>query len=113
MCNGTDINDLDVRDYRKNISLVSQEATLFQGTIKENVLLGVEESTSTEKLQDACRDAEIHDFIMSLPQGYNTDVGTKGIALSGGQKQRISIARALIRDPKVCISIKRYNPDFN
>jgi len=82
---------------------VAQEPTLFQGTIKQNVLLGVSESTSDEKLHKACKDAEIHDFIISLPDGYNTDIGTKGISLSGGQKQRLSIARALIRDPKILL----------
>lgn len=85
------------------ISLVAQEPTLFQGTIKENILLGVEGSTSLEKLHQACRDAEIHDFISSLPNGYHTDVGNRGVALSGGQKQRIGIARALIRDPKILL----------
>jgi ABC-type multidrug transport system fused ATPase/permease subunit len=101
--NETNISDLDMREYRRAISLVAQEPTLFQGTIRENILLGVDEDTPSERLYSVCRDAEIHDFISSLPEGYNTDVGTRGIALSGGQKQRIAIARALIRDPKIIL----------
>ena len=95
---------MSLKDYRQAISLVAQEATLFEGSIRENILLGVDENGVTdEELHQACRDAEIHDFIISLPMGYNTEVGTKGVALSGGQKQRVAIARALIRKPRVLL----------
>lgn len=79
--------------------------THLSGTIKENILLGIEDSSSITdaQLHAACRDAAIHDFVVSLPEGYNTDVGSRGVALSGGQKQRISIARAIIRNPKVLL----------
>ncbi|KAG0651011.1 abc transporter BEA3 [Hyphodiscus hymeniophilus] len=103
LCNGVNIENIDTKEYRKAISLVAQEPTLYKGTIKENILLGVTETTTQEALYQACREAEIHDFIMSLPDGYSSEVGSKGINLSGGQKQRISIARALIRDPKILL----------
>ncbi|KAI3400275.1 hypothetical protein diail_3656 [Diaporthe ilicicola] len=105
LCNGKDITSVDVHEYRKLFSLVAQEASLFQGTIKENILLGIPDPSSVTdaQLHQACQDAAIHDFIISLPEGYNTDVGSRGVALSGGQKQRVSIARAIIRDPKVLL----------
>ncbi|KAK3300285.1 P-loop containing nucleoside triphosphate hydrolase protein [Chaetomium fimeti] len=102
--NGKDITDVNVYEYRKLLSLVAQEPSLFHGTIRENLLLGVDPSTVTdEQLHQCCRDASIHDFIVSLPDGYDTNIGSRGVSLSGGQKQRISIARALMRNPRVLL----------
>ncbi|KAI1774119.1 P-loop containing nucleoside triphosphate hydrolase protein [Hypoxylon cercidicola] len=104
LANGTDIASVDVYDYRRHLSLVAQEPTLFQGTLRENILLGADAARVTDAaLHAACRDASIHDFIASLPDGYNTEVGSRGVSLSGGQKQRVAIARALIRRPDVLL----------
>ncbi|PGG95796.1 hypothetical protein GX51_08117 [Blastomyces parvus] len=101
---GHDLHTLDVSSYRQSVSLVSQEPALYQGSVKDNVLLGVDPTKFTdEDVQKACKDANIHDFIISLPEGYNTDVGLRGLAMSGGQKQRICIARALIRNPSILL----------
>ena len=101
---GKEISTLNINDYRSHIALVSQEPTLYQGSIKENILLGTpNEDVSDEAVEFACREANIYDFIVSLPEGFNTIVGSKGALLSGGQKQRVAIARALIRDPKILL----------
>jgi ABC-type multidrug transport system fused ATPase/permease subunit len=99
-----DIRSMPLSVLRKRMSLVAQDPYLFRGTIRENVLLGIEEGIVSESaLHRACKEAGIHDFISSLPDGYETDVGTSGVSLSGGQKQRMSIARALIRNPSVLL----------
>ncbi|KAF2471491.1 lipid A export ATP-binding/permease protein-like protein msbA [Lindgomyces ingoldianus] len=100
--NDQDIASLDPSEYRKQVSLVSQEPTLYSGTIKDNVALSVDVATE-EEIVEACRSAQIHNFITSLPEGYNTRLGPKGMSLSGGQKQRLSLARALLRKPKLLL----------
>ena len=100
MIDGTDIRNLTLESVRKNIGIVQQDVFLFVGTIKENILYGRPDATD-EEIYEAARRANIHDYIMTLPEGYNTEIGERGVKLSGGQKQRLSIAREFLKDPAI------------
>lgn len=97
-----DIREYKVKSLRQCIGLVQQDVYLFTGTIEENIAYGKLNATH-EEIVEAAKKANIHDFIMSLPEGYDTFVGERGTRLSGGQKQRISIARVFLKDPKILI----------
>lgn len=99
---GHDIRDLDLHFLRQNIGLVTQETYLFNASIRENLLYAKSDATEEELIQ-ACKEANIHTFISNLPDGYDTEVGNRGIKLSGGEKQRLSIARVFLKDPKILI----------
>ena len=99
---GHDLRSLPFAEIRALISVVNQDTFLFHGTVEENIRLGRPDA-SQEDLEDAARAANIHDFILTLPQGYQTTIGEKGIKLSGGQRQRVAIARALLRDTPILV----------
>ena len=99
---GTDIRKMTRKSLRTNIGIVQQDVFLFNGTIKENIAYG-DFSAGDEQIIEAAKKANIHDYIMTLPDGYDTNVGERGVKLSGGQKQRISIARAFLKNPPILI----------
>lgn len=99
---GQDIRDMTLESLRNSIGLVQQDVYLFGGTVKENIAYGKPDA-SFEEIIDAAKKANIHDFIMDLPDGYDTFVGERGTRLSGGQKQRISIARVFLKNPPILI----------
>ncbi|MDO4399911.1 MAG: GNAT family N-acetyltransferase [Coriobacteriia bacterium] len=99
---GVDVRNFDLEYLRQRVGVVTQEAYLFNGTIRENLLYANENATS-EDLERACRIANIHDYIASQPDGYDTQVGNRGLKLSGGEKQRLSLARVILKDPQILI----------
>ncbi|NLK75604.1 MAG: ABC transporter ATP-binding protein [Clostridiales bacterium] len=99
---GIDIRDIKLRSLRKNIGVVQQDVYLFTGTVMDNIRYGRPDATEEEVIE-AAKNANAHEFIMELPNGYYTDIGQRGVKLSGGQKQRLSIARVFLKNPPILI----------
>lgn len=102
LLDGKNIRDISLRSLRRNIGIVQQDVYLFAGTVSDNIRYGKIDATKQE-IVDAAKKANAHDFIMALPDGYDTDIGQRGVKLSGGQKQRLSIARVFLKNPPIII----------
>jgi len=102
LIDGQDIRTLTMESVRRSIGIVQQDVFLFAGTIRDNILYGRSDA-SEEEMIEAARRANIHDYVMTLPNGYDTEIGERGVKLSGGQKQRISIARVFLKNPAILI----------
>ncbi|MDE7310408.1 MAG: ABC transporter ATP-binding protein/permease [Eubacterium sp.] len=99
---GKDIKNIQIKSLRDNIGMVQQDVYLFAGSVYDNIAYG-KPGASMEQVMEAAKNANAHDFIMELPQGYDTDIGQRGVKLSGGQKQRLSIARVFLKNPPILI----------
>ena len=99
---GVDVRDMDLTWLRSQIGVVTQDTYLFNGTVLDNLRYAKQDATM-EEIEEACKKANIHDFIVKQPHGYETEVGNRGLKLSGGEKQRLSIARVILKDPKILI----------
>jgi ATP-binding cassette, subfamily B, bacterial len=102
LLDGINVKDITLRSLQRNVGVVQQDVYLFAGTVIDNIRYG-KPGASLAEIVEAAKKANAHDFIMSLPDGYNTDIGQRGVKLSGGQKQRLSIARVFLKDPPVLI----------
>ena len=102
LIDGVNINDLTYASLRENIGIVQQDVFLFGGTIYENILYGRLDATYDEVIE-AAKGANIYDYVMSLPDGFDTEIGERGVKLSGGQKQRVAIARVFLKNPPILI----------
>src|SRR5439155_10709954 len=102
LLNGVDIRDFRLRSYRELLAIVQQDVFLFDGSVRENIAYGRHQATNAE-IEDAARRANAHEFIVRLPEQYETFIGERGVKLSGGQQQRLAIARAILARPQILI----------
>jgi ATP-binding cassette subfamily B (MDR/TAP) protein 1 len=102
-CDDQDLQELCPRKYRREVALVQQEPVLYQGSVRDNIAMGLETDVTDVQVEAAARQSNISEFVSSLPEGFATMCGSRGTQLSGGQRQRIAIARALIREPRLLL----------
>ena len=103
LLDGKELREFPKHRLRAQVGIVEQEPFLFSRSIRDNITYGVPGEVPQERVEEAARQAAIHDVILSFPQGYDTLVGEKGVTLSGGQKQRVAIARTILKDPSILI----------